>query len=517
MLFGLDMKRTLFSAGALSFAALLLCACLPTTAAIYIAVIALATALLLIFFARHTKWCFSAIICLALCSLVVTRFYITSIQGPKACEDLIGKTATITATVTTEPQFNGEDYVYSITTDSVEFPNAPQNMNLNLYIGKKTLSIGDRFKSTVKFYEIPDKYKPSYYGQSVYLYSYPKQITKIGETDNFLTFSGKVSSEVNKCIIKNLPNEVSGILIGLITGGSYYLDDATYIAFKGCGLSHIISVSGMHMALLSSAVMIFSSLFGFSKKAGFLLCIPLLVLYAAISGFCPSAIRSVIMIAAVFCADLFYLRGDSLNILGVTAIAMLLVSPYLIYNLSFLLSFLAMTGILLSVTVSQKLCGRINAVGAIGEGIESVISLSVATVFANLATLPLVLLIWEGVSTVSVIANLAISFVVSFSLIFGMVLTLITMLFGSGIFISFLWKPLEYLLWYIRSVAINISNIPFSYIKLNVTTLAITCSIICLAVAFYMWVRKLGIQRIIKVAGFATAFIIITVAINIIL
>ena len=509
------MKRPLFSAGALTFAALLLCACLPYKATLFVAIIFFVVALLLVFVARPFKWCFSIVLCFVISSLVITGFYITSITGPETCETLIGKTTTITATVTTEPQFNGTDYVYSITTDSIEYPGAPQRLKLNIYINKKTLSIGDRFKSTVKFYEISSENKPSYYGRSIYLHSYTKKLEKIGRENNFLTFSGRVSTEVNKCIKKNLPNDVSGILIGLITGGSNDLDDETYIAFKECGLSHIISVSGMHMALLSSAVTMLVSLFGFSKKSGFLLCLPLLLLYTAISGFSPSAIRSVVMILAVYCADLFYLRGDSLNILGATAITMLVASPYLIYNLSFLLSFFAMAGILLSTYISKKLCCRINAVGLMGKGIESVISLSVATVFANLATLPLVLLIWEGVSTVSVIANIAISFAVGVCLIFGIILVLLTILFGGGTVINFLWKPLEYLLWYIRSSAINISNIPFSYIKLNISTFAIILCMIYGVLALYFHIKKAEKQRVIKAAGFASAFIVVTVAINI--
>lgn len=509
------MKRTLFSAGTLSFAALLLCTCLPHIAVIYLSIILLAVTVTFTIFARRFKWCFSAVVCLAICSLLVARFYIVSNEGPESCKALIGKTATLTATVTREPEFNGENYIYTVTTESVEYPNSPQNLKLKLETNKKLLTIGDTFQSSVKFYEISAKYKPSYYGSSVYLFAYPKEITKTGKTDNFLTFSGNISTEVRKCIVKNLPNEVSGILIGLITGGSYYLDDATYNAFKMCGLSHIISVSGMHMALLSNAIMTMAALFGLSRRKSFALCLPLLILYTAISGFSPSAIRSVVMIAAVLCANSFYLRGDSLNILGGTALVMLVISPYLIYNLSFLLSVLAMAGILLSVPVSHKLCNRINTTYSIGEGIASIIRLAVATVFANLATLPLVLLVWQGVSTVSVLANIAISFVVSFCLVFGMILVLITMLFG-GSGISFLWYPLEYLLWYIRSSAISISSIPFSYIKLNLSTLAIICASIYGTVAFYMWLKKTERQRALRAIGFASAFALFTAAINII-
>ncbi|MBR5451936.1 MAG: ComEC/Rec2 family competence protein [Clostridia bacterium] len=505
------MKRPLFSAGVLAFAALLLCACLPYKIVFWLAVAIWISALLILVFAKDKPWHFSVVICLTICSLLVTGFYISTIRGPKTCEILIGKTATVTATVTTKPDFNGTYYVYSVTTDSVDYPNVSQNLNLELCVSKNCLEIGDNFKSTVKFYEIPQDYKTSLYGRSVYLRTYPKEIIKTGKTSNFLTFSGNLSYKVRKCILRNLPDEVSGILIGLITGGSHYLDDETHIAFKECGLSHIISVSGMHMALLASAVMTLLSLFGISRKIGFWVCVPLLLLYTAISGFSPAAIRSVVMISATFLGNVFYRRSDSLTNLGFTGIVMLLISPYLIYNISFLLSFTSMMGILFAAPFSMRLCNKIFIKGIFGDLARYITSMSLTTISANLATLPLVLLIWNGVSTVSVIANLFICFAVSVCLIFSLPLVTLILIFGENSLFRFMFKPIEYILWFVRYMAISISNIPFSYLRMSVSDLLFVCCIGCAVVALICYLKRLPKQRVWSAVNYSMVFMVASI------
>lgn len=508
------MKRPLFSAGVLVFAALLLCACLTYKIVFWLSVATLVSALLILILARGKSWSFSAFICLAVCCIAISGFYIFTVKGPENSKKLIGKSVNLTATVTQTPEYKSGYYIYKIKTESIDFPNVNQRINLEICLNKRLFEINDTVKAKMSFYELDEQYKTTNYADGVYVRCYPIKISGTGsKPQNFNSFASGIRVKTINCIIRNLPKEVSGILIGLITNGSKYLDDETYSAFRTCGLSHVISVSGMHMALLSNAIMLFLMQFGLAKRLRFIFCLPVLLLYTAISGFSPAAIRSVIMISTVFLGDMFFRRSDSLTNLGITGFLMLLISPNLIYSLSFLLSFTSMTGILIATPFCIKISNKIHIKGLLGDFLRYITSISFTTISANLATLPMVLLVWSGVSTVSVIANLFISFAVSICLIFGIVLVTLILIFGENDIFVFMFKPIEYILWYIRNTAISISDIPFSYVRMSVSTLLFICCVGCLIAAAVCFVKKLPKQRVWSAVNYATVFMIASIII----
>ena len=51
-----------------------------------------------------------------------------------------------------------------------------------------------------------------------------------------------------------LPGETGAIAVALITGERGGITDATNNAFRDSGLLHILSISGLHMAMMAGAV-----------------------------------------------------------------------------------------------------------------------------------------------------------------------------------------------------------------------------------------------------------------------
>ena len=496
------------TAGLLSAAAIGLCACLPYTTSLVIAVALFVTATGLFIFARKQKWGFSAIICLLIVSVVLSRHYITTVNGPKSCEILVGREAQITGTVIDEPQYKGANtYLYRLRTDKVSSPAAPQNLELCVWVEGKPLEAFDTFKANVRFNSLDKDTYISWYGQGIYLNAKCHSIEKTGKSDpTFESLATEIRIAVRSNITKNLSGDVSGILVGLVTNGTDYLDDETYGAFKTCGITHMVTVSGMHMAIVCTSLGTLLALLGIRKRYGFLLIIPLLVLYAAVSGFSPSAIRSVIMIIAVFSSGLFLRRGDGLNTLGATAVIMLAVSPYLLYNVSFLLSFSAMTGILITAPLQRKIETGVKSVGMLGVVIKYVTTTFVASAAAVIATFPVIVIVYGWVSTVSVLANIAISFVIDVLLIVGLIVVAAAVIIGDNPITEFLYKIIEILLYYVRQTAIFISKLPFGYIKFNISQTAFAVAAVFLLAAVVMLIRKSEIPRVLKAVGCAGFF-----------
>ena len=135
------------------------------------------------------------------------------------------------------------------------------------------------------------------------------------------------------------------LLMTLLFGG-HYQDISSQIIddFSVTGIIHILSVSGSHMALLFSFLYLLGRWLRLPEKVTAFSVVTLVLCYAAISGFVPPVLRASLM-GILTVGGLFFKReGYALNALGVAAIAMILGNPYLVYDVSFQLSFGASAG-----------------------------------------------------------------------------------------------------------------------------------------------------------------------------
>lgn len=126
--------------------------------------------------------------------------------------------------------------------------------------------------------------------------------------------------------------------------------------FQRAGASHVLAVSGLHTGILYTVLLFLLTGFGLfpplydSRNHQRILsfCIVLLLaVYAALTGFTPSVVRSVLMVALVEWCRVWHRQPVSMNLLLVAACMILLFRPQDLYSVSFQLSFAAVAGILL--------------------------------------------------------------------------------------------------------------------------------------------------------------------------
>lgn len=119
-------------------------------------------------------------------------------------------------------------------------------------------------------------------------------------------------------------------------------------AYSRTGLSHILAVSGLHLAVVAQAVgwlLMPLALVHRGHRLRNLLVIVALWLFAFASGASPSVLRAATMFSVVQLAHLSSSRYNSLNALMATIFLMLVYRPNYLYDLSFQLSVLAVVGI----------------------------------------------------------------------------------------------------------------------------------------------------------------------------
>ncbi len=148
-----------------------------------------------------------------------------------------------------------------------------------------------------------------------------------------------------------IPGTDGAMAAALIAGVSGGIDEDTNEAMRLTGLAHIISISGLHMALVAGVFMVTIRL-GFAlfpayasrlpvKKYGAAVALLASFLYLLLSGAGVATLRSFIMLAVMLVAVLFDRRALTLRNLAISAILILLVTPHEIMGPSFQMSFAA--------------------------------------------------------------------------------------------------------------------------------------------------------------------------------
>lgn len=151
---------------------------------------------------------------------------------------------------------------------------------------------------------------------------------------------------------KYLADSVSrGIVSAMVMGDREFLPENVNKSFTDSGAIHTLAVSGLHVGIVASLIMMIFKFFPSKRKVihfiYFLISAGFVWGFAIFAGGRPSVVRASVMFT-LFMFD-FYVSGhrNSYNFLAFAALVILIVDPYAIYDLGFQFSFLALLGILL--------------------------------------------------------------------------------------------------------------------------------------------------------------------------
>jgi len=196
-------------------------------------------------------------------------------------------------------------------------------------------------------------------------------------------------------------------------------------AFSRSGTTHILSVSGSHLAFLAGALFfIFRSAIkklpppcylGMSQRltatqAALALTIPALVFYTIISGASIPAVRSLAMILVFIAASLFGLARAPLAALSLAALLVLAWHPWAVFNISFQLTFLAVVSLII---LPERLgLSRISPAAEDSGGkvvtIKYMREIIVVSMAATVGTAPLAAMYFHQASVIAPLSNLVI-------------------------------------------------------------------------------------------------------------
>ncbi|MBE8954608.1 MAG: DNA internalization-related competence protein ComEC/Rec2 [Quinella sp. 2Q5] len=212
----------------------------------------------------------------------------------------------------------------------------------------------------------------------------------------FLRTVAAVRQHYRAAMSSVMSSEDAAAIFAMLFGGYAGLNPELVEDFATTGIIHILSVSGAHMSLLAVATAILCGMLKFPRAVTFAIGVFVIGSYAFLSGLLPQVMRSATMGALVFFARTLDAEAEGARLLTLTALAMLLNQPLLLFDVSFQLSFTSTAGLMY---LSEDLRGRM-------ERLPKFFSEAAAmTLSATLASLPVVVWYFNRISLSSVLAN----------------------------------------------------------------------------------------------------------------
>jgi competence protein ComEC len=218
----------------------------------------------------------------------------------------------------------------------------------------------------------------------------------------------KLRQNAYTVIDRTMPQPEAALMSGILLGIDKDIPDDLTNAFQATGTAHIIAISGFNISIIAGLFFwLFSRLFGRWKAAG--LSFLGVILYTLMVGAGASVVRAAIMGSMAILGKQIGRRGAGVNTLAFTAAVMCAFDPYLPWDASFQLSFMATLGLVLFADPMQEwftgLLAKHLPAGIVQSIAGPVGDFVLLTLAAQITTLPVILLQFQRVSLSALIAN----------------------------------------------------------------------------------------------------------------
>ena len=358
----------------------------------------------------------------------------------RPCEALAGEKHVVSARVTDYPDLYDDSAYVTIRLTEPGLPRV--RCRLVSYVDGELddLVPGDEIRGEVRFSSAAvrnGRQVDNYTSQGIFLRASCTGVPeRTGRWRHSILYSPvKLCRSVVTLCRQCFPADASPFMTALLTGDKSGLYDAEeYYDLSEAGLAHVVAVSGMHISYLVGFVFL---LLG-RRRRTVALSFPLLVFFAAMTGFGPSVTRAVFMQLCLLSAPLFRREEDALTSLSIILAAILLKNPSAVSGASLQLSFASMAGIWLAAdrlynSLTERLnSSRIWRIKPLRPALTFVSATFSSGVGAQIFTLPLAAAHFGYVSAVSPLSNFLCLWLISALYVGGYLAVILGALFPSA-------------------------------------------------------------------------------------
>ena len=226
------------------------------------------------------------------------------------------------------------------------------------------------------------------------------------------------SQQIREAAMAQSDSEETAIVMAMTIGDKSGLDKTLRNQYARAGVSHVLALSGFHLSII---YMILQFMLGAWvgkprwKRIIQLVCVILVWCFVAITGAPPSLVRAAIMFTVLMLAALSWRKTNMIDVLCVTAMVMLCVNPFLLFDVGFELSMMSILGLLVlgphlwSWWSGHRIRFSTKWLSWVSFSIDFIVGSAITTIVCSLFTLPLTTYYFGIVPLLSVFSNIIIS------------------------------------------------------------------------------------------------------------
>ena len=272
-------------------------------------------------------------------------------------------------------------------------------------------------------------YRKMYHSKNItgYIFLNEKEIadTKIERKYNrFYYYRYIVRDEIISLLKKYMKNEYQGYSIAMALGSTKHLSDESNHMIKAMGFSSVMAVSGLHIGILYFLIESILKLIGVSFSIRRFIEIVFMVIFSSISFSFYSILRAFHLIISSIFANFFDRKIDVIETTSYYSLFMIIYNPYLIYNISFLLSNMAIMGIFY---FNNRIFPSIDKNKDLLKGFKVCLSI-------NIMIVPIILYYFGEISLLGIAIYPVLSCLLEFIIIFNFITIIASFILGIKIF-----------------------------------------------------------------------------------
>lgn len=255
--------------------------------------------------------------------------------------------ALLAATIVETPDVRTDKTFLVIEAEGIENKIRVSTNNLTKYSYGEQIVIEGGLQAPENFADFD--YRGWLAGKGIEYVMYQPAITKIAESpSSFRSLASSTKERMRLGLAASLLPPHSSLYSAMVLGDKGMLTLGQKEQLQRAGLSHIVAISGMHIAIIVMILMTAGLWIGLWRKQASLFALVLIAFYILMIGAPASAMRAGIMASTVFTAERFGRPNSSWRALLLAAAVLVAINPLILrYDVGFQLSFLAVAGILL--------------------------------------------------------------------------------------------------------------------------------------------------------------------------
>ncbi len=296
-------------------------------------------------------------------------------------------------------------------------------------------------------------------------------VTDTGKGFRPLAWVYALRNRLSQAMAATMPEPQAALAQGMILGIRGNITPALQDAFIRSGTTHILVISGSQFNIVAG-ILVATGIWLFGKRRYFYIWLALAAIwiYALLTGLGPPVIRSAIMVSLFLLADLLGRQKSAMTVLAFAAAVMVAMTPRLLHDASFQLTFMSTLGMVLVAPRFQAwgkkvIAARLGEEGFLVKTANWISDSLFVTLGVTVVIWPILAYYFGVFSIVSPLATLLVLPALPYLIFSGTAAAVI------GVFILPVGQVIGWLAWlsagYMLIIINGFANLPLSSVKMG--------------------------------------------------